>query len=102
MIRVTTPQHKFTFPTDPSTYKVIKITYAQNNRVVLEKVKSDLTFGENNSATLQLTQGETKAFRANIPVQLQVRVLTAGNDVLASAEITVSVDDVLNDEVLQA
>ena len=43
MIRLTTPIHSFLFDTDPSAYERILITYAQGNRIVLEKEKDDLT-----------------------------------------------------------
>lgn len=39
MRRLTTPEHKFTLQIDPSVIGKIRITYAQNNDIVLKKRK---------------------------------------------------------------
>ena len=107
MIRLTTPIHSFLFDTDPSVYERILITYAQGNRIVLEKEKDDLTIEQEPttdgtvwSASFRLTQEETKAFSPNSAVKIQIRVLTEAGEALASEQIRVLVSDVLNDEVL--
>lgn len=111
MIRATTPKHTFIFDTDPSLFSRILVTYTQGDKIILEKEKDDLHFeqqqnpctGDNEWAGwYQLTQQETKSFEANSgkPVRVQVRVLTPGGDALASEKKTISVVDVLNDEVL--
>lgn len=111
MIRATTPKHVFTFEQDPSQYSKILITYAQNNHVVLEKGKEDLTFEPivnpsekvvGYAAWFRLSQEEANRFEAGPgrQVSVQVRVLTTGNEALASDKKTFSVQDVLNDEVL--
>ena len=111
MIRATTPKHIFTFETDPSDFARILITYAQNGEIVMEKNKEDLqvdpitipsgkVVGYN--AWFRMTQEETKAFKAEPgkQVSVQVRVLTYAGEALASEKRTISVLDVLNDEVL--
>lgn len=109
MYRATTPKHTFIFDVDPNeTFKTILITYGQDNTIILEKDKSDLSFTETTDckgktvyeASLRLSQEETNFFNPNKTVSVQVRVLTYNDEALASDKITVSVKDVLNDEVL--
>lgn len=109
MIRATTPTHTFTFDSDPSAYSRILVTYSQNNRVVLEKEKSDLTIEERQTtegteyvAWFRLTQEEANRFSSSgsSRAYVQVRVLTTANEALASDITAISVKDVLNDEVL--
>lgn len=103
MIRATTPKHIFVFDTDinPASYSRILITYSQNNKIIMEKEKDDLTI-ENNTVWFRMTQEDTNRFRAgnDCPVQVQVRVLTVAGEALASEKRTLTVQDVLNDEVL--
>lgn len=109
MYRATTPKHTFVFDVNPTdTFKTILITYSQDNIIILEKDKSSLTVVETTDckgntiyeASLRLTQEETNYFNANKTVSVQVRVFTYNNEALASEKFTVSVKDVLNDEVL--
>lgn len=111
MIRATTPKHSFIFEQDPSLFSRILITYVQGDTIVLEKEKSDLTIEQKTNpkcgaiewvAWLRLTQEETKKFKATpgAQVKIQVRVLTNEGEALASDKKSISVQDVLNDEVL--
>ena len=111
MIRATTPRHIFVFDSDPSDYARILITYVQGDSIVMEKHKEDLSFeptanpctgDEEWAAYYRLTQEETKRFQANPgkPVKVQIRVLTTSGESLASDKKTITVQDVLNDEVL--
>ena len=108
MIRLTTPTHTFLFDSDPTEYAKILVTYAQVNRIVMEKEKGDLTVEQEIgpegeaiwAARFRLTQEETKSFSPNIAVKIQIRVLTEADEALASEQIRVLVSDVLNDEVL--
>ena len=114
MIRATTPVHTFIFPLDPETaFDEILITYAQDDRVVLNKRKADLTFaaeGEPDApvytASLRLTQEETALFHPNRfgaaggNVRVQIRALDPDGHALASQIETLPLSDVLNDEVL--
>lgn len=99
MIRLTTPQHQFTFPDDPSEYKRILITYSQGDKIILEKTEEDMIF-EDMTGRLSLSQEETSLFSPNGKVRIQVRVLTDGDTALASDIFTINVSDVLNGEVL--
>lgn len=111
MIRATTPKHIFTFDVNPEeAFSEILITYAQNNKIVIEKHKSDLTFETCDcfggkpvyKAYVKLTQEETNLFSANPKgvVSVQVRALTESGDAIASDIEQISVQNVLNDEVL--
>lgn len=106
--RLTTPTQIFEFETDPSDYARVQITYKQGQKNVLVKEKENLTIEEEQQgqttiwkASFKLTQQETKMFEVSrYPVRIQVRVLTASGDALASDIYLLSVVDVLNDEVL--
>lgn len=111
MIRATTPKQVFTFEMNPSEFSKILITYAQNDRVIMEKEKDDLTFEPvtnafgktvGYAAWFRMSQEEANSFSSGPgkQVNVQVRVKTAVGEVLASDKKTFSVQDVLNDEVL--
>ena len=104
MYRVTTPTHTYTLPMDTSTLAEIQVTYKQGD-VSLVKHYQDGALPEGMTldgpdVVIDLTQEETKAFAAPMPVRSQVRVLTASGKSYASQVFTVSVSEVLNEEVL--
>lgn len=99
MIRGTTPTHIFKVPLDPSTLTAALISYAQNDQVVLEKKLNACTLGDG-SISVTLTQEETLLFDCHLPVQVQLRVLTADGRALATRVRHVSVDKCLSEEVL--
>ena len=107
MIRATTPLQEFTFESNPEDFARILITYKQDENIVLEKQKGDLSFssyiGEDGIivyvAAFRMTQEEANLFEPE-PVLVQVRVLTADAEALASDITTMKVTDVLDDEVL--
>lgn len=107
MIRATTPLQEFTFETNPEDFSRILIVYKQDENIVLRKEKGDLSFssyiGEDGIivyvAAFRMTQEEANLFEPE-PVRVQVRVLTAENEALASDIDTMPVSDVLDDEVL--
>lgn len=105
MIRATTPYHEFVFSEDPSEYTRILITYSQEESIVLEKEKSDLTITENPDvpgqyiASFRMTQAEANAFDVG-SVRIQVRILKTNGDAMASEISTLKIEEVLNDEVL--
>lgn len=109
MIRGTTPTHTFTFEKlDPSTFKVLNVYYAQQGVELLSKDKDDFTFGTKETdtemlytASVTLTQEETKLFKAKNKVEVQLRVLTADDRALATPKYELSIWDVINDEVLE-
>lgn len=100
MRRLTTPTHVFELNgIDMTTVKKIKITYSQQKNVILEKRDDDLTI-DRSSVSVKLTQEDTKKFSANYPVEMQLRILTVGDDALASDILTAGVMSVLDDEVM--
>lgn len=107
MIRATTPLHEFVFDVDPeAAFEKILISYAQNGAVILEKEKDDLAFSQGTDgkyvASVRLTQEETRLFSGKYqsPVTVQVRALTYLGEALASEKTTISIENVLNDEVM--
>lgn len=115
MTRATTPTHCFLFDEDPEEFTNILITYAQGNKVVLEKHKEDLTIEpiepeepEDPCCTAayrayyRLTQEETNMFSGTPGSQIyvQVRVLTENGTALASEKKLIQLKDVLDDRIL--
>lgn len=104
MIRATTPLQEFVFTVNPETFSKILITYSQEETIILEKTEEDLTITEDASGTrwtasFRMTQQEANLFDEGA-ARVQVRVLTQGNEALASDITTVKVSEVLDDEVL--
>lgn len=100
MRRGTAPTHTFTLPLDANAIKTVQVAYAQAGRVVLTKQTPDIIM-DGNSLSYKLTQQETLLFDASERVEIQVRLLTAGGDALASGIISIGVERILNDEVLE-
>jgi hypothetical protein len=100
MRRATTPTHEFELDINTSIISRIKITYSQDNQIVLTKQDDDVDLADN-VARVRLTQEETKLFEADKIVEIQIRVLTLGNDAPASDIMRISCERVLDDEVLE-
>lgn len=109
MYRATTPTHKFEFKgVDPSTFKELNVYYAQQGIEILKKSKEDFYFSSKELddeilyiASVTLTQEETKLFKGGkTPIKIQLRALTVNDLALATEEYEVSVQNVINDEVL--
>lgn len=98
MYRVTTPTHKFIVPFNASTIDKLILTYSQAGNTVLEKRENEVTFS-GKTVVVTLTQEETARFdiRYKVDVQLRVKI---GEKVIASNILTISVDKVLNEEVM--
>ena len=101
MRRGTTPRQTFIFSDiDITDAKDIEITYSQNDTIIFSKTLSDLTV-DDNTVSFLLTQEETLALN-NSPVEIQVRLLTSDDIVLASRIFRVPVLRILNESVLGA
>ncbi len=83
MIQGTTPTHKFNLPFSTDTIERVRITYEQDNEVVLTKEKDSLSF-DGNIITVKLTQKETLAFNSHVSARIQIHVLTTGGDAVVS------------------
>lgn len=99
MRRATTPVHKFKFPTDPTAFEKILITYGQNGKKIFELNERDLTF-EEYTVSAKLSQEETNMLDARFPVQIQLRGVTQGGNAVASKIFEVPIGEVLNDDIL--
>ena len=104
MIRATTPLQEFVFTDNPDTFSKMLITYSQEDTVVLEKTKSDLTFTRHEDGVrwigaFRMTQQEANLFDEGT-ARVQVRVLTTQGEAFAGDKTNIKVDDVLDDEVL--
>lgn len=99
MIRGTTPTHTFNLQFDTSVITKIRVLYAQNDNVILEKTESDCEVTDS-AITLRLTQEETFLFDRKHPVEIQIRILCDDGSVLTSVPYKVGVLKCLQDEVL--
>ena len=104
MYRVTTPTHTYTLPMETSTLSVIQVTYKQGKNKIIWHYKGGTAPPgmelDGSDVIIHLTQLETKALSAPMPCKSQVRVLTTGGKAYASQTFTVSVCEVLDEEVL--
>ena len=99
MYRLTTPQHRFNLPLETERIADLIVSYGQGRTEVLNKRKDNCAL-EGNTVIVKLTQQETKLFKPDVPVKIQIRLLTVDGEALASCEYLVKCKDVLNDEVL--
>ena len=97
MIRGTTPTHTFVLPFETTTVKSAKVVYAQSDVAIVEKTSCDM---DGNTLSVKLTQEETLKFDCKKNVEIQLRILTEGDDALTSDIIVVDVMRCLDDEVL--
>jgi hypothetical protein len=100
MRRATTPTHEYELDIDTSIISQIRITYSQDDKVIITKKDNDVEF-VGNVAKVRLTQEETNLFKADKNVEIQIRVLTLGNDAPASDIMRIPCERILDDEVLK-
>jgi hypothetical protein len=100
MIRGTTPTHIFDIPFTKAEIKEVKINYAQNDELVLEKHIEDCTVNDK-QISVTLTQEDTFKFDCKKPVEIQIRILTPGGEALATIPRTIGVCKCLDSEVLK-
>lgn len=96
-------------PEAPSEYSQILVTLSQDQEIVVEKQKSNLTLSEQ-TVSFTLTQEETRLFRPSkkspkgarvgSPAFIQVRAYKSSSVAPGSDYWEVEVYDSLNDEVL--
>lgn len=100
MMRGTTPTHVFTLPFETSLISKFRIIYAQGKKRILVKENEDCTF-RGNTVTVRLSQVETFLFDHMKHVEIQLRALTTGGDVLNSKIMMARPDRCLDDEVME-
>lgn len=97
MRRGTTPTHNFTLPFTVPEGSCIRIVYAQNEQIILEKTTETCTVSDK-CVTVRLTDAETLRFDCSphyhngrhepYPVEIQIGVKTPHGDKLWSEIIT--------------
>lgn len=100
MRRGTTPTHKFILPFSVDMISAVEISYAQSGAVKLTKTTADCVL-EDKTVSVTLTQEDTFLFTEDVPVEIQIRVLTTGGQALASDIYSVSCKECLSDGVLE-
>ena len=102
MIRGTTPTHVFKIPLDVSLIEKLRVSYAQDGKVLITKQNSDQNVTlEGETVKVRLTQEETLLFDHSKSIAyVQIRVKTTGGEVLSSRIMNFNVFEALNDEVL--
>lgn len=99
MIRGTTPTHIFELPFETGLLKDFRISYAQDNKILVEKSTKDCSL-DGKKITVTLSQEDTLKFSHLKFVEVQLKVLTNDGAVLATPVQMVSIGAILNDEVL--
>ena len=99
MRKGTTPTHIFTLDVDTSNLTDLRILYAQEEALVLEKTLTDCVL-EDDAVSVTLTEDETFLFAPGIPVKIQVRIRLDDGSVLTSDLITIPVKRCLKEEKL--
>lgn len=99
MRRASTPIHEFQIPMEPNEIARIKLTYSQNDKIILEKEKGQFTYAGDGWWTVELTQEETNLFKADA-AECQLRIMTTDGKVIPSQVMKLCVGPVLNDEVM--
>lgn len=99
MRRGTTPTHTFTLSIDPAVISKLRIVYAQMGNVVLTKTENDIKV-TGNDVSVRLAECDTLKFQCKQNVDIQLKGLTKGGDVLVSDIYTVPVARCLCEEEL--
>lgn len=95
----TTPTQVFILPFESSKITAAKITYKQGNDIVLEKRLNDCVV-DTDKISVRLSQEDTFKFLSTKPVQIQLRAVTVGGDVLATKIYQEQVEQSLDEEVI--
>ena len=99
MYRGTTPTNIFTSELDLSTADVVYISYKQLGKVLVEKTKSDITFGDG-TMSVTLTQEDTLKFSEDKEVYVQIRARFIDGRAVASNIIQTPAQAILKDGVI--
>lgn len=96
----TTPTHTFLLPFETSEIKVLELTYAQQDTVILKKTLDDCVL-DGKVVTIELSQEDTFLFDTTSQVQMQLRVLTTTDQAYATDIYLGKVAKSLSKEVLK-
>lgn len=92
-----TERHTLTFPIDLENVEGVKITYTQNEDIVIVKEKDDVTIN-GKKIIVTLSEAETKLFEPEIPVEIQAKILIE-DKVLNTKIKRIAVKRMLNTEL---
>lgn len=97
MIRGTTPTIKLHIKgVTLEVLKKIEIYLRQENELIIKEPSRVA----GSIIEVKLDQEETLKFKAHIPVFVQMRAVTNAEDVIATVATPISVDEIMNDEVI--
>lgn len=86
-------------PKSPDTYSEILVSFEQNQQVVLNKTKNDITIS-GDVIEINLTQEETSNFESDSCCFMQVRCFADEYDAPGSAIFRIPVQRALSEEIL--
>lgn len=92
MIQLTTPTHRFRLKLNTDQIEAVRISYAQNENVLLVKTLEDCTI-DGQVITVKLSQEDTNEFTAGIPITIQLNVKTVDGSRLTSRKFTIQLAD---------
>lgn len=99
-VQGTTPTHTFRLSINTDSIAQVRISYAQEDKIVVEKTESDCKMGEK-SISVTLTQQETMKLNPKRFVEVQLKIMTDIGTVLASPVQKLTVEKILNTKVLK-
>lgn len=100
MIRGTTPTHYFDSPIDITTISKVNILYGQDDKLLFKKNNADCNLYDGVIST-KLTREQSLMFDHKKSAQVQAVIKTVGGDIIESLVITVGVDKLLDDGVIE-
>lgn len=99
MIKGTTPTLEFILPFEASFVKNAYVTLSQNDVIVINKELKECECNVN-MLQVQLSQQDTIRLNADIPVEIQIRVLTNNGEALASQIWTTIAERILYEGII--
>ena len=103
MRRGTTPTITMRLPNDVKLNTIVDaiLSIGHFNVEIIVKQFSDFMFDtDNNALSVTLTQEDTFALRSDAKADIQLKIKTIGGVVMASKIVSVSVDRILNEDVM--
>lgn len=97
--RGTTPTHTIGVPPEVGQIQKVRIVYAQDGRAVFKKENESCTI-EADTVSVKLTQEDTLALTCSKTCEIELHILTPGNDSIISEPIVAVVTKCLDNEVL--
>ena len=99
MYKYTTAPFTFNLPVEISTLSEVRISFCQNNKVLITKALNNCTTNTK-QLNITLTQEETALFDSQYAGQVQLRVKTTNNEVFNSEVFNFDVKKSFDKEIL--